>query len=282
MIIVDLSQVSISNLMVQIGNHTNSKLEEGMLRHMVLNTLRSIRTKFPADKWGEMVIACDNKKYWRRDAFPYYKANRRKARDASELDWHAIFDFLHRFRSELTENFPYRVIDVEGAEADDVIATLVQRVTTEKVTVISGDKDFMQLQRYPHVSQYDPVRKRVLKCEDPMAFLREHVIRGDVGDGVPNVLSPDNCLVSGERQKVLTQKRMDALLSPLAIGSMSPEVARNFKRNELLIDLTNVPSEVRDRVMESYELQAGKGRERLFDYMFTHRLNKLMEAISDF
>jgi 5'-3' exonuclease, N-terminal resolvase-like domain/T4 RNase H, C terminal len=282
MIIVDLSQVSISNLMVQIGNHTNSKLEEGMLRHMVLNTLRSIRTKFPADKWGEMVIACDNKKYWRRDAFPYYKANRRKARDASELDWHAIFDFLHRFRAELVENFPYRVIDVEGAEADDVIATLVQRVTTEKVTVISGDKDFMQLQRYPHVSQYDPVRKRVLKCEDPMAFLREHVIRGDVGDGVPNVLSPDNCLVSGERQKVLTQKRMDALLSPLAIGSMSPDVVRNFKRNELLIDLTNVPSEVRDRVMESYELQAGKGRERLFDYMFTHRLNKLMEAISDF
>ena len=119
MIIVDLNQVMISNLLMQIGKHTNAPLEESMVRHMVLNSLRSYNSKF-RDEYGEMIIACDNKNYWRKKLFPYYKANRKKKRDESEINWNTVFEIFNKLRTEIKDNFPYRVIQVEGAEADAV------------------------------------------------------------------------------------------------------------------------------------------------------------------
>ncbi len=161
MIIVDLSQVMISNLMVQLGNHTNTELEEDLLRHMILNSIRSYNQKFK-NEYGEMIIACDAGNNWRRQIFPYYKANRRKNREKSELNWTQIFDTLSKVREELKEFFPYRVIQIDGAEADDIIGTLVDQFgnTSEKILIMSGDKDFVQLQRYINVKQYDPVQKK--------------------------------------------------------------------------------------------------------------------------
>ena len=162
MIIVDLSQVMLSNIMVQLGNHTNAQVDENMVRHMVLNSLRLYKTKFGAE-YGELVIACDNKNYWRRKFFPYYKANRKKNIENSELNWKAIFDCLGKLRAELKEHFPFRVIDIETAEADDIIAILCREYSAEeKIMILSGDKDFIQLQQYPNVNQFDPVRKKAI------------------------------------------------------------------------------------------------------------------------
>ena len=44
MILVDMNQVMISNMMMQIGNHQNAQVDENMLRHMILNTLRFKQT----------------------------------------------------------------------------------------------------------------------------------------------------------------------------------------------------------------------------------------------
>ena len=118
MIIMDLSQVMIATLMVQLGNHTNAELDENLLRHMILNSIRANKIKFGSD-YGELVIAADARTTWRREMFPYYKANRKKNRDASELNWTMIFESLHKIREELKANFPYRVIQFDGAEADD-------------------------------------------------------------------------------------------------------------------------------------------------------------------
>mgnify|MGYP007083429941 CR=1 FL=1 len=211
MIIVDLSQVMISNLMVQLGNHTNTELEEDLLRHMILNSIRSYNQKFK-NEYGEMIIACDAGNNWRREVFPYYKANRRKNREKSELNWAQIFDTLSKVREELKEYFPYRVIQIDTAEADDIIGTLVHKFgnTSEKILVLSGDKDFVQLQRYMNVKQYDPVQKKWRTTNDPDRFIREHIMRGDTGDGVPNFLSADNTFVIGGRQKPISQKKLDA------------------------------------------------------------------------
>ena len=194
MIIVDLNQVMISNFMMQIGSHTNIKVEEDLLRHMILNSLRSYNTKFRKE-FGDIIIACDDRKYWRREVFPYYKANRKKARDKSEIDWNSVFEVMHKIREELKEFFPYRVIQVDGAEADDIIGTLAQQFgnSNEKILVLSGDKDFIQLQTYMNVKQYDPVRKKYIQHNNPSQYIKEHIIRGDTGDGIPNFLSPDNC-----------------------------------------------------------------------------------------
>ena len=280
MIIVDLSQVMLSNLMMQLGNHTNAQIEESMVRHMVLNSLRSYKMKF-SDEFGELVIACDNTNYWRKQAFPYYKANRKKNQEKSEMDWKAIFECLNKIRTELKEYFPYRVVDIESAEADDIIATLVKNADAEdKVLILSGDKDFIQLHKYTNVKQYDPVRKKWISHDNPTRYLIEHILKGDSGDGVPNVLSSDNCFVIGERQKPLTAKKILNIIEN--IDSLEGPLYRNYQRNKKLIDLTEVPAEIANKVLESYQAQENKGRDKMFNYFIANKLKHLMEHIGEF
>ena len=281
MIIVDLSQVMLSNLMMQLGNHTNAEIEENMVRHMVLNSLRSYKQKF-GDEYGEMVIACDNTNYWRKQVFPYYKANRKKNQETSELDWKQIFECLNKIRAELKEFFPYKVIDIESAEADDIIATLINHsMFYDKILILSGDKDFIQLHTNDNVEQYDPVRKKWIKHDYPKQYLQEHILKGDAGDGVPNILSADNCFVLGDRQRPLTKKRIDALIDKTA-ENIDSEHKRNYLRNQQLIDLSFVPEDIKNKVLESYESQSSKGRDKMFNYFISHKLKHLMEHIGDF
>jgi 5'-3' exonuclease len=276
----------LSNLLMQLGNHTNAQIEENMVRHMILNSLRSYRVKF-GQEYGELVIACDNTNYWRRKLFPYYKANRKKSQEASDLDWRAIFECLNKIRAELKEFFPYKVIDIESAEADDVIATLVFSAALgsdpeqNKVLILSGDKDFIQLHKYDNIKQYDPVRKKWITHKDPVQYLKEHILKGDAGDGVPNILSSDNCFVVGERQRPLTSKKMEHYLK-LTPNEMETVIARNYMRNKQLIDLDETPVEIRVKVMESYYAQDGKDRSKLMNYFIANKLRNLTEHIGEF
>jgi len=284
-IIVDLNQVMLSNLLMQLGNHTNAQLDENMVRHMILNSLRSYRQKFK-DEYGELVIACDNTNYWRKKIFPYYKANRKKNIENSELDWKNIFECLNKIRSELKEYFPYKVLDVEAAEADDVIATLVSKFgselnTGEKILILSGDKDFIQLHTYANVEQYDPTRKKWIKHDDPERFLHEHILKGDAGDGIPNVLSPDNVFVVGDRQRPLTAKKMEKILGT-DLEDMDTMLARNYSRNVKLIDLAFTPEEIREKVMRQYEEQDNRDRSKLLNYFISNKLKNLTEHLGEF
>jgi hypothetical protein len=283
MILVDFNQIMIANLMMQLGNHKNAELDENMLRHMILNSIRSNKQKFTAE-FGEMIICADDKNYWRRTAFPYYKASRRKNRDASELDWNAIFTSLNKIREEIKTFFPYKVIQIETAEADDIIGVIVHKEGTpmnsgEKILILSSDKDYIQLHKYGNVSQYDPARKKYVRHSNPEQYLVEHIIKGDTGDGVPNILSADNCLVVGERQRPITQKRLDEWASG---KTMTEEVLRNYKRNEMLIDLTNVPEAIKEQITEKYDEVHGNDRSQLFNYFMANKLRNLMENITDF
>ena len=269
--------------MVQLGNHTNAQVEENMVRHMCLNSIRMYKTKFGSE-YGEFVIACDNKNYWRKQLFPYYKANRKKSQAASELDWKAIFECLNKIRGELKEHFPYRIIDVESAEADDIIGTLCIEFgnTNEKILILSGDKDFQQLQRYINIRQYNPVLKKFITCNDPDKFLAEHILKGDAGDGIPNIFSDDNCFVLGSRQKPMTQKKMDDLINLGLDEKLDHPNFRNYMRNKQLIDLTQVPEGIKLQILESYDEQANKKSSNLLNYFIANRLKNLTESIQDF
>ena len=285
MIIVDLNQVMLSNLLMQLGNHTNAQIEENMVRHMILNSLRSYRTKF-RDEYGELVIACDNTNYWRKKVFPYYKANRKKSQEKSDLDWKSIFECMNKIRAELKEFFPYKVIDIESAEADDIIGTLVKNFGSEMnsgepILILSGDKDFIQLHTFGNVKQYDPTRKKWVTHKDPHMFLKEHIMKGDSSDGVPNILSSDNCFVVGDRQRPLTAKRMEQYMK-VKPTELETSIARNYFRNEQLIDLNHTPEEIRVKVMESYNAQSNKDRSKLMNYFIVNKLRNLTEHIGEF
>lgn len=276
----------IATMMAQIGNHTNVPIDEDMFRHMVLNVIRSYRVKFR--EYGEVVIACDDKKSWRKESFPLYKANRRKNREQSELDWGAIFQCLNTVRDELKFYFPYRVIQVDGAEADDIIATLCMQfgsilATREKIIILSGDKDFIQLHVYANVEQFDPVNKRFIKNADPQQYLREHILKGDRGDGIPNILSPDNSIADGERQKPLRADKIALWTSQSDVQSiLTAEQYQRFKRNQQLIDLHFIPQYIQDEVMQKYEAEANKPRGQMFQYFIDYKLKYLMEHVSEF
>lgn len=283
MIIVDLNQVMISNFMAQIGNHTNIKIEEDLLRHMVLNSLRSYNAKFRSE-YGEMVIACDDKGSWRRKVFPYYKANRKKDREKSEIDWNVVFETLNKIREELKEFFPYRVVQIETAEADDVIGVLVQEYgnSSEKILIISGDKDFRQLQTYMNVWQYDPVRKKMITENHPERYLREHIMKGDRGDGVPNFLSKDDVFVLAGRQKPLRQTKLDAWLDLEPEQFCDEAMLRGYRRNQQLVDLNFIPDDLRKEILDSYNSQTGKDRSKLFNYFIEYKLKNLVTDIDQF
>lgn len=284
MLLVDLNQVVISNLMRQIGGHRSTvKLDEDLMRHMVLNSLRSYVRKFKKD-YGDMVICCDNRTYWRKQVFPFYKANRKKERDASTLDWSLIFDTMANLRAELKAFFPYRVIDVEGAEADDVIATLVKvYAPSEKILILSSDKDFTQLQKYPNVKQYSPILAKFIKTDNPRQQVKEHILRGDSGDGIPNFLSADDTFVAGGRQKPINSKRLNEwLLQEPEVFCKTEELLRNYKRNQLLVDLDFIPDEITKSVLATFEDTKPANRQKLLGYFIEKRLKNLITCIDEF
>ena len=258
---------------------------------MVLNSIRSHRSRFHQE-WGEVVLCCDNRNYWRRQQFPYYKSHRKKARDESNLDWETIFKCMDLVRAELKEFFPYKILDVDGAEADDVIAVLVNEpavaeedtglgafldTPTHKCLIVSADKDFIQLHR-SGVKQYDPIRKYWVTHPNPIAKLHEHIIRGDPGDGIPNIRSADDSFIQGVRQKPITARLIEECNS-LTTDDL---LYRNYVRNRQLIDLNYIPQTVKDRILEAYTTQETNGRGKLFDYFISRGLKHLLEAIGDF
>jgi len=288
MVIIDFNQLVISNVMAQIGNHTNIKIEEDLVRHMVLNKIRVIRQMYKQGVYGNIVVACDGKNNWRRVVFPQYKASRRSARNASDFDWDSIFEILNKIRDELMNNFGYIVIHMDGAEADDIIASLVLEYgvdlnteDAERIVIVSGDKDFVQLQRFANVQQYDPVKNRVIKESNPIFFVKQHIIKGDKGDGVPNILSSDNCFVEGVRQRKITEK----FIREFDYESQPEDVQRNYKRNELLIDLTKVPDDIQQKTLSTYASEQKTilfRKQKMFNYFISYRLKNLMEHVGEF
>jgi|TARA_R110000868_G_scaffold96620_5_gene265883 5'-3' exonuclease len=286
MILVDMNQVTISNLMVQINQSKTKSVDEDLVRHMVLNSLRMYRTKF-GDKFGELVLTYDSRRYWRRDYFPNYKANRKKSRESSSLDWNSIFQSLNAIRDEIRETFPYKVVEVEGAEADDCIAAIVQHISVtpnefEQILILSGDKDFIQLHKHNFVKQYSPVLKKFINNIDPSIYIREHVLRGDTSDGVPNFLSPDNTFVDGLRQKPMSTKKIADWIESKPEDVFTEEMMRNYQRNKTLIDLECIPKELVGRILEAYKEPPQGDRSKLLNYFIQKRLKNLMADIGDF
>jgi hypothetical protein len=285
MILLDLSQIFTANLMVNISNGGGMDFDEDMLRHMALNSIRAIRKKYAAD-YGEMIICADDDSYWRKSVFPYYKASRKKAKEQSDIDWKKVYACLRNFKSDLNEHFPYRFLQIEGCEADDIIGTICHAygdedlAISEKILIVSGDKDYLQLQRYSNVSQYDPVKKRELTHAFPERYLFEHILKGDTGDGIPNILSQDDCFVMGVRQKPVTQKRIENW--DYCTDFMKEIELRGFRRNEMLIDLSKVPEQLKGEIIAKYQEPNTRTRSNLINYFMKNRLKNLMEAIADF
>jgi hypothetical protein len=282
MILVDNTQVLMSSIFAQ--HRDVAAIDEDLVRHMVLNTYRMYRKKFFRE-YGELVICQDGGASWRRDFFPLYKAKRRADRKENEAQWDRFYDIINRIRDEVAQHFPYRNMIVQGCEADDIIAYLVKRFApTEKILILSGDKDFGQLQIHSSVAQYSPLQKKFVEVGNPKQFLLEHIIKGDSSDGVPNILSDDDCFMAEDkRQKPITKKRMDELLQAYSqTGQVQDKYAANWNRNKTLIDLLHIPSEYESKIESEWNKPFTPSRGKILNYMIEKGLRNLVGDIQDF
>ena len=283
MIIVDYSGIALASIII------NKTFDEQMIRHMILNSLRMYHKRY-RDEFGEMVLAVDAANNWRRSVFPQYKASRKKNRQESTFDWNEAFRLLNLVREEIAENFPYKVIKVDKCEADDVIGTIVANKSTiqfnvEKIMIVSSDRDFLQLQRFPNVKQFSPLLKKELKEDNARYYLFNHIIRGDKGDGVPNILSNDDTFVEGFRQTPMSQKKVDGIIEDLEQGELLYAASwyRNYLRNERLIALSETPQELKNEIINTYEKQdPWSNKSKVLPYLIAKRCNNLIESVQEF
>lgn len=297
MIILDYSQVALANIFQfqdQLKKGRSNPDAVNIIRHAILTGIKFYKKKYSYE-YGEIVLACDDQNYWRKDIFPYYKAKRKTDREKSDLDWKLIFDTVSTIREELAEHFPYRVVRVEKAEADDIIATLCKWTQTngytdtglfeikQKVMIVSGDNDFLQLQKYENVEQYSPGKKKLLVCKDPAAYLREHIAcAGD--DGIPNVLSPDHVFVTeGLRQGKMTAAKRENFIALGRDACENEDQKRNWDRNNQLINLDLIPQDIEDSILDTYINGAPKGNKMtIYNYLVQNRCRLLLDDIEEF
>jgi hypothetical protein len=281
MILIDLNQVLISNLMAQTRGNSDIKPNKEMVRYMVINSLRGFILKFKQQYGNNIILCADAGDPWRRDIYPNYKHARRKGRVDSATDWDNIFKLITEIKNEIAENFPYIMMYIEKAEADDIIAILVKH-TDEPIMIISGDKDFIQLQTKSNVKQYSPIQKVFVgEGIDAKNFLHEQIIKGDRSDGIPNILSPDDIFLTGEKQRPINKKRLEewANVSNIPLGS---ETSKYYERNKRLIDLSSIPQELEETIINKYKNYKIPSRSKLLPYFIEHKLKSLMSNIGDF
>ena len=288
MIIVDYSGIALASIII------NKTFDEQLIRHMILNSLRMYRTRYK-EEYGELVLAVDASNNWRKTAFPQYKASRKKTQKQSDFDWGEAFRILNKIREEIAENFPYTVIRVDGCEADDIIGTLVTMnpdhnndFKPQKIMIVSSDRDFLQLQRFRNVKQFSPLLKKELSVDNPRVWLQTHIIKGDKGDGVPNILSDDNVFVEGFRQTPITQKKIDNIIEDLEEGELLYAASwyRNYCRNKKLIDLSETPKELRREIINNFMADKPDTRwmrrGKVFPYLVENKCNELIKSAQEF
>ena len=279
MIIIDMNQISLASVMMNMHITKSDELEEDMIRHMILNSIRMYRIMFK-EEYGEVVLTYDSRHYWRREIFPQYKQNRKKGRENDSKDWDSIFGLLNAMKSEFKEILPYKFLEVYGAEADDIIGTLCKEYQDQKTMIVSGDKDFIQLQKYDNVKQYSPILKKYVNGHNPDTYIKTHILKGDSSDGVPNVLSPDHTFLEGLRQRPLSKKKIEAWIK--SETGMSEEVKRNYQRNHKLINLDNTPEDLQKSILDTFNEAPYGDRSKILTYFIENKLKELTDSIGDF
>jgi len=286
MVLVDFNGIALGSILGQLNR--GEKLSENLVKHIILNNLRMYRVKYPEGEYGKMTI-CTDAKSWRKDVYPAYKANRTTSKEKdTKRDWDEIYRLINITLKELKQYFPYSIIGVDGAEADDIIGALTvhmtQPMSAEKVVIISADKDFIQLHRLGDVIQYSPMQSKMVKVPSPARYMFEHLMKGDTGDGVPNVLSADNCLVDKIRQTPMRMKVIDEWWEDRdrLKEIMPPEVFVNYMRNREMIDLSRTPKHIKDSAIEQLDNYKYNNRSDILTYLIENKMKMLIECIGEF
>lgn len=301
MIVIDFSQVVISNAQVQLGKELKSPNPDvkNLIKHMFFSSVLTYKKMFP--NAGQVVVACDGREYWRKTYFPYYKGHRKLHRDADTIDWDFLYKCMDEIKDDLREHFPYKVIQIANAEADDIIAVLAKYTQSEELVseglfdgepqpfvIISTDNDFGQLQKYKNVKQYAPMKKKMVTNANPYEYVIEHICEGDAGDNVPNICTPDSWAkertegLSTRAKSFMKSRQRDFVLKGIDACANEQERA-HWKRNQMLVDFDYIPTSVSETIIHTYKTTEVKGsKTKIMSYLIKNRMKLLMQSLGEF
>jgi hypothetical protein len=241
--------------------HTTEELAgehfEELVRDSVKMTFQKI---FNILEWNQetetdILFAKDGKRLWRKSRlFNEYKFHRKAARDASSVDFRLVFKVFDRVWEELKQVLPFRFINLENVETDDIIyeAIMTEMDKYDKFQIYSTDADFRQLLRHKKVELYNPMMRKFIESADPEYDLFEKIIRGDKSDGIPNIYM-DSITV---KQKPIFTTRIknwydDRNEFKEFLKEQPKEVQCRFIRNKKLIDMRDIPDDIKQEIIKS-------------------------------
>lgn len=162
--------------------------------YMVYRILESVFDMQERFNDNNVVLCLDGEssKNWRKVIYPMYKSSRPKERKQSNINFNEVFEIINSLIDTLKTSSPYKVVRVPEAEGDDVIMVLAKELPGNK-TIVSSDKDLIQMQQYPGIQQFSYLTQKFVthedKHEDTMQdWLLEHVVLGDATDDVPRIV----------------------------------------------------------------------------------------------
>ena len=295
--VLDFSQTVIAAVSV-ISKDLKGGDAPDLIRHCALNQILKLKKKF-----GNLVIAVDSRQgYWRKDNFPAYKGHRKHAKAKDDfLDWDLIGRVMDEFKQELIDNFQYKVIEVSKAEADDILAVLSKYHLTneletmglfeepQEIILVSTDGDSNQLLKYPHVKQWHIIKDSFVSVADPKMSLVEKVCKGDAGDNVPGILTSDQWAedrannIKPTRQKPFKSTRLENFYVKGIDACLDDTEKKHYLRNQMLVDLDNIPSEIEQNIIDTYKNYTVKGSKmKILTYLGKHRMKQLMDSANQF
>lgn len=295
MIICDLSQIAYAGSFSLMESIKGGDDVLTTIRSSVISSIKYYKNRFKGEYGSEIVVATDGNHYWRKEKYPFYKATRAKQRSYQpDVPWAEISDAIDVLTEEIRDNMPWKTIFHDRAEADDIMGILTEDVanrrvieeglyeTTEKVLIISNDKDIAQVLKHPNVRQFSPYTKSMFKMEySPKEHLRRLILGGDPGDSIPNIFSPSNSFIDGIRQKPCTEKKMAPFLEADSMLSVAMDdvTRQRLLENAELISFNGIPKKLRAEVVDLYNNYSPKTKMDAYRYLSKHRCNMLLDDI---
>jgi 5'-3' exonuclease len=302
MILVDYNQAALAGIFAFQEDIKAGKDVENIVRHAVINSLFNYKRRY-ASKYGELVICADARGgYWRKEIFKHYKGTRAKSREESDFPWDTVFNILNQLREDIKLYFPWRIVHIDKAEADDVIAILTKHAASlggkktglyddeEPVFIISSDHDFKQLHIYDGVKQWCPRQEKLITVNSKKEIKKliiEHIVKGDSGDGIPNIRMPSSYFMKGKnvvpRQKSIKTSWLEEFYEKGIDACQSKFQRHRYQFNERLVSFEFIPDHIEQAILDYYKNNPPKGTKlKTLEYLTQHRCRLLAEQITEF
>lgn len=272
-------------------NADTGDINYDMLEYLVFNSISSLLFK---ERVNEVILALDSKS-WRKLIYPNYKADRKKKKEESKINWDEFHNWKHNFLDEVKNNLPFKVLYINKAEADDIIGTLVLNDRLKDCVIVSMDSDYLQLCNKCRI--YNPIKKEYRTPVNPEKFLFEAAVLGQKKDYISNSRTPLDW-PDWKKRPPFGEKGLEKLLLNNELDSfLDTEISYFFKNEETqeeysstilprklyelnlkLIDLKCTPNVIKDAILNQYDTYTMDANPNdLYLYFTNKKWNEVLE-----